>query len=184
MEKIYIFRPLSRILLWLAYHEEWTDPMFVPGERDEVQEYAAAQEKVSFYLTDMRALPEPAGDQALFSNATLFEDADLRVKDPACQREVLGALDEGIPGRLEAGALELLLPWHGGIPLRQWLYERTPTLGQRRDACLSLLEQLIEPQGKLPPCLTALSARAENLTVDNTAVYLQYLPAFQCWGPT
>lgn len=24
-------------LLWLTYHEEWTDPMFVPGDRDEVR---------------------------------------------------------------------------------------------------------------------------------------------------
>ncbi len=29
-------------LLWLRYHEEWTDPMFVPGEQGEVREYAAA----------------------------------------------------------------------------------------------------------------------------------------------
>ena len=67
-------------LLWLAYHEEWTDPMFVPGDRDEVREYAAAQEKVSFYLTDMRALPGAAGDKVLFSDVILFEDADLRVR--------------------------------------------------------------------------------------------------------
>ena len=40
-------------LLWLAYHEEHTDPMFVPGDQGEVREYAAARERFSFYLTDM-----------------------------------------------------------------------------------------------------------------------------------
>lgn len=67
-------------LLWLAYREELTDPMFVPGERDEVQEYAAARESFFFYLTDMRALPGAAGDQVLFSNVVLFEDTDLRIR--------------------------------------------------------------------------------------------------------
>lgn len=67
-------------LLWLAYHEELTDSMFVPVEQGEMQEYAVAQEKVSFYLTDMRALPEATGDRVLFSNATIFEDTDLRIR--------------------------------------------------------------------------------------------------------
>lgn len=67
-------------LLWLAYREELSDPMFVPGERDEVREYAAAKESTAFYLTDMRALPEAVGDQILFSDVVLFEDGDLRVR--------------------------------------------------------------------------------------------------------
>ena len=67
-------------LLWLTYREELTDPMFVPGERDEVQEYASAQERFSFYLTDMKPLPRPYGDHALFSDIILFEDDDLRVR--------------------------------------------------------------------------------------------------------
>jgi len=67
-------------LLWLRYHEEPTDPMFVPGERGEVREYAAAQEGFSFYLTDMRALPGAAGDRVLFSDTVLFEDGDLRIR--------------------------------------------------------------------------------------------------------
>lgn len=67
-------------LLWLAYREELTDPMFVPGERDEAQEYAVAQERFSFRLTDMRTLPGAAGDRALFSDVVLFEDADLRIR--------------------------------------------------------------------------------------------------------
>lgn len=99
------------------------------------------------------------------------------------QREVLEALDEGIPVRLENGVLELLLPWYEGIPLRQWLYERTPTLGQRRDICLSLLEQQVEMKRKLPPCFTALSANTENLTIDGTSAHLQYVPELRDWEP-
>lgn len=67
-------------LLWLTYHEEHTDPMFVPGDQGEVREYAAAQERFSFYLTDMRPLPVSAGSSILFSDTTLFEDDDLRIR--------------------------------------------------------------------------------------------------------
>ncbi len=67
-------------LLWLAYHEELTDPMFVSGDRGEMQEYAAARESYSFYLTDMRTLPGTAGEALLFSDVTLFEDPDLRIR--------------------------------------------------------------------------------------------------------
>ena len=67
-------------LLWLAYHEELTDPMFVSGDRGEMQEYAAARESYSFYLTDMRTLPGIAGEALLFSDVTLFEDPDLRIR--------------------------------------------------------------------------------------------------------
>lgn len=107
----------------------------------------------------------------------------LRIQSPACQRECLDALDRSVPARLENGVLELLLPWHEGVPPRQWLYERTPTLGQRRDACLSLLEQQVELRGRLPPCLTALSARADNLIVQGETIALQYLPELRRWEP-
>lgn len=70
----------ERALLWLVYREEPTDPMFVPGDRGEAREYAAARERFSFYLTGMRPLPGPAGDQALFSDVILFEDDDLRIR--------------------------------------------------------------------------------------------------------
>lgn len=67
-------------LLWLAYQEELTDAMFVPGDREEVREYAAAKECFSFYLTNMQPLPPPMGNSVLFSDVTLFEDDDLRVR--------------------------------------------------------------------------------------------------------
>lgn len=107
----------------------------------------------------------------------------LCIKSEDCQREVLGALDECIPTRLQNNALELLLPWYEGIPLRQWLYDRTPTLGQRRDVCLSLLEQQVEMRRKLPPCFTALSANPETLAIENTSARLQYLPELRDWEP-
>lgn len=88
----------------------------------------------------------------------------LRAAPPACQRELLAALGERAPARLEGGALELLLPWEEGVPLGQWLYERGPGLGGRRDACLSLLADLLD--SGWPPCLTVLSAREENLCFD------------------
>ena len=83
-------------LLWLAYHEELTDPMFVPGDRGEVREYAAVREGYSFCLTDMRALPKAAGDQMLFSDVTLFEDTDLRIRQ----------------------VIPKILPAHGAVQLR------------------------------------------------------------------
>lgn len=107
----------------------------------------------------------------------------LRVQSPACQRELLSALDETVPVRLENGALELLLPWREGVSARQWRYEQQPTLAQRRDACLSLLGQQVETSKKLPPCLTALSAAPENLTAENAGLSLQYLPDFRHWTP-
>ena len=100
----------------------------------------------------------------------------LSVRPQDRQREVLGALDESIPVRLENGVLELLLPCYEGIPLREWVHEREPTLGQRRDVCLSLLEQQVEARKKLPPSLIVLSAHAENLMIENTSMRLQYLP--------
>lgn len=107
----------------------------------------------------------------------------LRVRSDACQRELLSGLDEAIPARLEGGFLELLLPWHDGVPLRQWLREQRPALGQRRDACLSLLGQLVQARGSLPPCLTALSAISENLSVAGGSMSLQYLPELSRWEP-
>lgn len=67
-------------ILWLTYREELTEPMFVSGEGEEVREYAVAQERFSFRLTDLRTLPEAAGDRALFSDVVLFEDTDLRIR--------------------------------------------------------------------------------------------------------
>lgn len=100
-----------------------------------------------------------------------------------CQREILNSIDKTIPTRIENDILELLLPWQEGISLPQWLFERSPTLGQRRDVCLSLLSQQVEMRRKLPPCLTALAASSDNLIIADSAAYLQYLPNFRYWQP-
>ncbi len=105
----------------------------------------------------------------------------LCIRSDACQRELLSGLDESVPVRLESGVLEVLLPCHEGISLRQWLYEQKPDLSRRRDACLSLLEQLVE--GNVPPCLIALSANTENLTLTGRSMFLQYLPELRQWEP-
>lgn len=105
----------------------------------------------------------------------------LSLIHPTCQREFLDVLDENVPVRLEGGVLEVLLPWQEGLSLSQWLQEQTPTLGQRRDACLALLEQQLELRGKLPPCVTALSACSENLVWKEGGLSLQYLPDLRNW---
>ena len=105
----------------------------------------------------------------------------LRIYSTDCQREILNGLDESIPVRLENHVLEMLLPFHEGLSLREWLFEQKPALGQRRDACLSLLEQQIER--RLPPCITVLSANTENLIVTGRSMSLQYLPELRRWEP-
>lgn len=107
----------------------------------------------------------------------------LRITGPDCRRECLAALEPDVPIRLENGVLELLLPWREGRPLRQWLHEENPTLGQRRDACLTLLEQQLELRDRLPFCLTALSSSPENLVNDGTGLFLQYSPNLGDWEP-
>ena len=107
----------------------------------------------------------------------------LRLTAPACQRECLAVLEESVPVRLENGVLELLLPWREGLPLRQWLHDENPTLGQRRDACLALLEQQLELRGRLPFCLAILAATPENLVNDGTGLLLQYVPDLRDWEP-
>lgn len=109
--------------------------------------------------------------------------AKLRLTAPACQCECLAALGENVPVRLENGVLELLLPWREGLPLRQWLHDENPTLGQRRDACLALLEQQLELRGRLPFCLTILAAAPENLVNSGTGLLLQYVPDLWEWEP-
>lgn len=105
----------------------------------------------------------------------------LRLVPEDCQREFLAALGRTAPARLEDGALELLLPWAEGVPLDQWLYERVPDLGQRRNACLSLLAGLLG--GGWPPCLTALSAREKNLCFTEGGCALRPLPDLDGWRP-
>lgn len=103
----------------------------------------------------------------------------VRIFRPDIQRDVLAHLTSQLPVRLSADALELLLPWRDGQTLEAWLYAAKPGLGQRRDACLSLLADLmVEPA---PPVLIALSADAENLRFAPQGVFLRLLPDLENW---
>lgn len=66
--------------LWLSYHEELFDPMFVADSGSEAAEYAGIRERFSFYLTDKRCVPPTAAEQALFFETVLFEDDELCVR--------------------------------------------------------------------------------------------------------
>lgn len=102
----------------------------------------------------------------------------LRIWDGACQRDCLKG---GLPAcaRLEGGALELLYPFGSGESLREWLFARDPGLGERRDACLTLLAQCMEDAP--PPCVLALSACEENLRFSKRGARLLYLPDWGAW---
>jgi len=102
----------------------------------------------------------------------------LRVREDACLRDCLnGCLPAA--ARLERGVLELLYPFGDGASLREWVFERDPGLGERRDACLSLLAQCVED--RVPPCVLALSAREENLRFSPKGVRLLYLADWGAW---
>ena len=122
-----------------------------------------------------------SGTVELCRGADGTDQIRLRLEKAACQHDILAALDASIPTRLEQGALEVLLPYQDGASLREWLYERRPGLGQRRDACLSLLAQVIGD--RLPACLVAPCATADNLRFSDTGAVLQYLPDLMCWRP-
>lgn len=66
--------------LWLSYHEELFDPMFVADGGSETTEYAGIRERFSFHLTDMRCVPPTAVEQAMFFETVLFEDDELCVR--------------------------------------------------------------------------------------------------------
>lgn len=103
----------------------------------------------------------------------------IRLHTGKIQQIFLEELGAHWPARLEDGALELLLPDCSGVSLRQWLLERAPSLGARRDACLALLSQLIEEQ--MPPCLLVPSAVEENLMLTEQGARLRYLPDLSQW---
>ena len=147
------------------------------------------QEKVeSFTIRDntllMTLRGEPEGRNTLryeLYDFDLFYDSLGQLVEEQAARGVITSYD--YQQDHSTNWLELLLPWREGLSLRQWLYEQNPTLEQRRDACLTLLEQQLELRGRLPFCLTVLAAAPENLVNNGTGLLLQYIPNLQGWEP-
>jgi len=167
-------------LLWLTYHEEPADPMFVPGDRDETREFAAARERFSFRLTAPQALPRAAGDRALFSDVTLFEDDDLRV------RQVVPKI---LPAR---GAVQLRLALESFCPEPLELRLRyAPELSGRKDGGQPFqIDQALRLEaGETTLCLTgdlattaqsvSLSLSAQGFMLEKRGVQLGALRPFQ-----
>lgn len=100
---------------------------------------------------------------------------------PTLQRRVLGQLPEGAAIRMAGRRLEVLSPWQDGQTLEEWFQAVQPTLGQRRDLCLTLLKWLMTcPMG---PDLLTLSAQTENLRVTGRGAVLLLCPVLNCWQP-
>lgn len=104
----------------------------------------------------------------------------LRLNTPECQREYLEQAGGAEPVRIEQGVLEVLYPYRDGTTFRNWLYEREPGLGQRRDACLSIVAQCV--QDGVPPCILEASADVSDLRFGEDSASLQYLPDWTHWA--
>lgn len=103
----------------------------------------------------------------------------LCIRDSECQKAYLSGRGKGNI-RLERGVLEVLLPYRDGSLFYTWA-EQEKGLGQRREACLSLVAQCVE--AKAAPCVAALSARIENLRFNGQTAWLQFLPDWGRWSP-
>lgn len=105
----------------------------------------------------------------------------LRLNEPMCQREYLEQAGTGNTTRISQGVLEVLYPYEDGATFQSWLYERVPTLGQRRDACLSVIAQCV--RDRVPPCVLESSADMGNLRFSQRGAVLHYLPDWTHWKP-
>lgn len=128
-----------------------------------------------------RAHESRTGCSELCQDASGAKHIRVRIRNPMMQKEILSQLAKRIPARLSSGVLDLLLPWQDGQTLAEWLYASKPNLGQRRDACLSLLADLIA--FPTVPSLIALSAAPENLCFTAQHCHLQRLPNLSVWHP-
>ena len=126
-----------------------------------------------------RAHNSQAGCSELCQDASGAKEIRIRIRNPAIQKEVLAQSKAHLSVRLSQGVLDLLLPWQEGQTLPAWLSATQPSLGQRRDCCLSLLAELIG--FPVVPSLIALSAATENLCFVSQRCYLQLLPKLSVW---
>lgn len=105
----------------------------------------------------------------------------LCVTETTLQRSLLRDRPVDLPVRMQGDVLELLLSPVQGQTLAEWVYFRNPDLGQRRQACLWLLGQLLAHP--VPAALLALSARAENLRLGEQTACLAWFPRLTEWRP-
>lgn len=105
----------------------------------------------------------------------------LRITRTSLQRSLLQDRPADLPVRMCGRTLELLLPLAQGQTLTEWLYFRKPDLGQRREVCLRLLAEILTHP--VPAALLALSARTENLRLEEQAARLAWFPCLEEWKP-
>lgn len=105
----------------------------------------------------------------------------LCVERTSLQRSLLRERPADLPVRMRGHTLELLLPLVQGQTLTEWLYFRRPDLGQRREVCLQLLAEILAHP--VPAALLALSARAENLRLEEHTTRLAWFPRLEEWKP-
>lgn len=128
-----------------------------------------------------RAQESRAGCGELCRDATGARKIRVRIRVPAIQKALLAQLSPQVPMGLAQGSLDLLLPWEEGQTLEEWLYAASPSLGQRRDLCLSLLASLIA--SRPVPDLVVMCARADNLRITPGQCRLQQMPDLSAWRP-
>lgn len=126
-----------------------------------------------------RATESREGCAELCQDPTGLRRIRIHIQKTALQKAVLVQLSPNIPARMTGHTLELLLPWQDGETLAEWLYTAKPNLGQRRDACLSLLAGLIG--SPIPSDLITLSAQSENLRFTSQQCTLQLFPDLALW---
>ena len=114
----------------------------------------------------------PAGRAELCRDGADNQWTRLVFHNPTWQRQAL-TCPGTLPMRTEGTGLAVLLPSCCGPSLEQWLERYSPTLEERREKAIALVEQVLEDG--VPFWAVALSARPENLCITGTGAALHYL---------
>lgn len=113
----------------------------------------------------------PAGRAELCRDGADNQWTRLVFHNPIWQRQAL-TCPGTLPMRTEGTGLAVLLPSCRGLSLEQWLARYSPTLEERREKAIALVEQVLEDG--VPFWAVALSARPENLCITGTGAALHY----------
>ena len=103
----------------------------------------------------------------------------VSIDQPDLQRSTLLQIEKGAPAHMIGQRLDLFFPWQEGQGLDEWLFYQRPSLGQRREMCFSLMEQMLTQH--FPADLTSLAARPENLRFEEDRAVLLILPKLGDW---